>query len=163
MSLRCGLAAEVTWALDVLNILLFDDQTVVYFGLHHMPGLLEALIEHLRRGLINMFDICSELELGRDDEATGANKRVKAEQHDDTDRPWYLRPPPSPTLELDLGKLEEDDPNNKEEVLKGSEDFTLVTKTGKIVKFVKRDGELFMREGIREWDKWEGFSSGVDT
>lgn len=74
---RCGLAAEVTWALDVLNILLFDDQTVVYFGLHHMPGLLEALIEHLRRGLINMFDICSELELGRDDEATGANKRVK--------------------------------------------------------------------------------------
>lgn len=74
---RCGLAAEVTWALDILNILLFDDQTVVYFGLHHMPGLLEALIEHLRRGLINMFDICSELELGRDDEATGANKRVK--------------------------------------------------------------------------------------
>ncbi|XP_071543955.1 trithorax group protein osa-like isoform X11 [Panulirus ornatus] len=163
MSLRCGLAAEVTWALDILNILLFDDQTVVYFGLHHMPGLLEALIEHLRRGLINMFDICSELELGRDDEATGANKRVKAEQHDNTDRPWYLRPPPSPTLELDLGKLEEDDPNNKEEVLKGSEDFTLITKTGKPVKFVKRDGELFMREGIREWDKWEGFSSGVDT
>ena len=35
---RCGLAAEVTWALDILNILLFDDQTVVYFGLHHMPG-----------------------------------------------------------------------------------------------------------------------------
>lgn len=74
------MAAEVTWALDVLNILLFDDQTVVYFGLHHMPGLLEALIEHLRRGLINMFDICSELELGRDDEATGANKRVKVSQ-----------------------------------------------------------------------------------
>lgn len=74
---RCGLAAEVTWALDVLNILLFDDQTVVYFGLHHMPGLLEALIEHLRRGLINMFDICSELELGSDEKATGANKRVK--------------------------------------------------------------------------------------
>lgn len=163
MSLRCGLAAEVTWALDILNILLFDDQTVVYFGLHHMPGLLEALIEHLRRGLINMFDICSELELGRDDEATGANKRVKAEQHDDTNRPWYLRPPPSPTLELDLGRLDDDDPNNKDIILKGSEDFTLVTKTGKSVKFVKRDGELFMREGSREWDKWEGFSSGVDT
>ncbi|KAK8388046.1 hypothetical protein O3P69_020134 [Scylla paramamosain] len=163
MSLRCGLAAEVTWALDVLNILLFDDQTVVYFGLHHMPGLLEALIEHLRRGLINMFDICSELELGRDDEATGANKRVKAEQHDQSDRPWYLRPPPSPTLDLDLGRLEDDDPANKEEVLRGAEDFTLITKTGKSVKFVRRDGELFLREGVREWDKWEGFSSGVDT
>ncbi|XP_069990045.1 trithorax group protein osa isoform X1 [Penaeus vannamei] len=163
MSLRCGLAAEVTWALDVLNILLFDDQTVVYFGLHHMPGLLEALIEHLRRGLINMFDICSELELGSDEKATGANKRVKAMQHDDSDRPWYLRPPPSPTLELDLGKLEDHDLQNKEEILKGAEDFTLITKTGKTVKFVKRDGELFMREGSREWDKWEGFSSGVDT
>ena len=67
----------MTWALDILNILLFDDLTVIYFGLHHMPGLLEALIEHLRRGLINMFNICSELELGMDDEATGANKRIK--------------------------------------------------------------------------------------
>ena len=67
------MAAEVTWALDVLNILLFDDLTVVYFGLQHLPGLLEVLIEHLRRSLINMFDICSELELGRDEE-TGANK-----------------------------------------------------------------------------------------
>lgn len=163
MSLRCGLAAEVTWALDVLNILLFDDQTVVYFGLQHLPGLLEALVEHLRRGLINMFDICSELELGRDDEATGANKRVKAEQHDSSDRPWYLRPPPSPTLDLDLGRLDDNDPANKEEVLRNGPDFTLVTKTGKSVKFVRREGELFLREGVREWDKWEGFSSGVDT
>ena len=89
---------------------------------------------------------------------------LQAEQHDDTDRPWYLRPPPSPTLELDLGKLDDDDPkDDKDVILKGSEDFTLVSKTGKSVKFVKRDGELFMREGSREWDKWEGFSSGVDT
>lgn len=66
----------MTWALDVLNVLLFDDHTIVYFGLQHLPGLLEVLIEHLRRSLINMFDICSELELGRDEE-TGATKKEK--------------------------------------------------------------------------------------
>ncbi|CAL4091575.1 unnamed protein product, partial [Meganyctiphanes norvegica] len=163
MSLRCGLASEVTWALDIINILLFDDTTVVYFGLHHMPGLLEALIEHLRRGLINMFDICSELELGSNEDATGANKRVKAEQNDSSDRPWYLRPPPSPTLELDLGMLDDEDPTDKETILQNNEDFTLISKTGKPVKFVKKDGELFLRGGTRDWDKWEGYNSGIDT
>merc|ERR1739842_165890 len=127
------------------------------------PGLLEALIEHLRRGLINMFNICSELELGSNEEATGANKRVKAERHDSKDGPWYLRPPPSPTLELDLGLLDEDDPADKETILLNNEDFTLISKTGKPVKFVKKDGELFLREGTRDWDKWEGFNSGIDT
>ncbi|KAL7642723.1 UNVERIFIED_CONTAM: hypothetical protein RMT77_007288 [Armadillidium vulgare] len=164
MSLRCGLASEVTWALDVLNILLFDDQTVVYFGLNHMPGLLETLIEHLRRGLINMFNICSELELGKDDEATGANKRIKAEQHDYSDRPWFAQPPPSPTLELDLGKLDSDpDPSNKEILLKGGLDYTVTSRNGKPVRIIKREGKIFMKEGSREWDKWEGFDSGVDT
>lgn len=163
MSLRCGLASEVTWALDIINILLFDDTTVVYFGLLHMPGLLEALIEHLRRGLINMFNICSDLELGSNEEATGANKRIKAEQCDSSDRPWYLRPPPSPTLELDLGMLEEDDPTDKETILPNNEDFTLISKTGKPVKFIKKDGEPFLKGGTRDWDKWEGFNSGIDT
>ena len=44
MALRSGLMGESTWALDTLNILLFDDNSVTYFGLGNMPGLLEALI-----------------------------------------------------------------------------------------------------------------------
>jgi hypothetical protein len=44
MALRSGLMGETTWALDTLNILLFDDNSVTYFGLGNMPGLLEALI-----------------------------------------------------------------------------------------------------------------------
>ena len=68
---------ETTWALDVLNTLLADDQTVLYMGLSHLPGLLECLVEHLRRALINSLDICEDLELGTDDYAPFQNKRVK--------------------------------------------------------------------------------------
>lgn len=48
MALKSGLLAETTWALDVLNILLFDDSTVTYFGLLHLPGLLDILLEHMK-------------------------------------------------------------------------------------------------------------------
>jgi hypothetical protein len=40
MALRSGLLMESTWALDVLNILLYDDIGVTFFGLGNMPGLL---------------------------------------------------------------------------------------------------------------------------
>ncbi len=33
MSLKSGLLAESTWALDTINILLYDDNTVSSFGL----------------------------------------------------------------------------------------------------------------------------------
>merc|ERR1711899_716778 len=63
MALRSGLLMESTWALDVINILLYDDHSFTYFGLGNMPGLLEALLEHWRASLISMFDITEDLEL----------------------------------------------------------------------------------------------------
>ncbi|XP_055546212.1 trithorax group protein osa isoform X2 [Wyeomyia smithii] len=56
MALRSGLLVESTWALDVLNILLFDDSSVVYFGLTHLPGLLNLLLDHFQKSLSDMFD-----------------------------------------------------------------------------------------------------------
>lgn len=56
MSLRSGLLSESAWALDVLNVLLFDDSTVVYFGLTHLPGLLNLLLEHFQKSLADMFE-----------------------------------------------------------------------------------------------------------
>ncbi|XP_015367259.1 PREDICTED: trithorax group protein osa-like isoform X5 [Diuraphis noxia] len=56
MSLRSGLLAESTWALDVLNILLFDDVSIPFFGLTHMPGLLDVLLEHFRQSLVDMLE-----------------------------------------------------------------------------------------------------------
>ncbi|XP_063361134.1 trithorax group protein osa-like [Cydia amplana] len=56
MALKSGLLAETCWALDILNILLFDDNCIGYFGLQHMPGLLDLLLEHFHRGLAEVFD-----------------------------------------------------------------------------------------------------------
>ena len=49
MSLRSGLLGESTWAIDTLNIMTFDDSTVVYFGLAHLPGLVDVLLDHFKR------------------------------------------------------------------------------------------------------------------
>ena len=49
MALRSGQLVESTWALDVLSVLLYDDHTVVFLGLQHLPGLLDALLDHFRR------------------------------------------------------------------------------------------------------------------
>ena len=56
MSLKSGLLAESTWALDALNILLFDDQTISYFHLSHFPGLVSILLEHFVISLKALFD-----------------------------------------------------------------------------------------------------------
>lgn len=55
MSLKSGLLSETTWALDTLNILLYDDHTVGYFLLSHLPGLLDNLLDHFRRYLFEIF------------------------------------------------------------------------------------------------------------
>lgn len=38
MSLKSGLLAESTWALDTINILLYDDSTVATFNLSQVSG-----------------------------------------------------------------------------------------------------------------------------
>ena len=63
MSLKSGLLSEATWALDTLNILLYDDNTVAYFMLAQLPGLLDNLIDHFRRYLIDIFDTFAESEI----------------------------------------------------------------------------------------------------
>ena len=61
MSLKSGLLAESAWAIDALNILLFDDSTIAYFHLKHFPGLLNILIEHFLKCLKSIFN--NEIEL----------------------------------------------------------------------------------------------------
>lgn len=56
MCLKSGLLAESSWAIDVLSILLNDDSTLMYFGLQHTPGLLEAVLEHFKCCLNELFD-----------------------------------------------------------------------------------------------------------
>lgn len=55
MSLKSGLVAECTWAIDTLNILLADNNTITYFHLKQLPGLLDTLMDHYRRCMVSMF------------------------------------------------------------------------------------------------------------
>ncbi|KAL4648998.1 AT-rich interactive domain-containing protein 1B-like [Arapaima gigas] len=64
MSLKSGLLAESTWALDTINVLLYDDSTVGSFTLTQLPGFLELIVEYFRRCLIEMFGILKEYEVG---------------------------------------------------------------------------------------------------
>ncbi|XP_023186371.1 AT-rich interactive domain-containing protein 1A-like isoform X1 [Xiphophorus maculatus] len=64
MSLKSGLLAESTWALDTINILLYDDNSISTFDLNTLPGLLELVVEYFRRCLIEIFGILREYEVG---------------------------------------------------------------------------------------------------
>ena len=55
MSLKCGLPSDSTWALDTLNILLHDDQTVGFFYLKHHHSLLNTLVNHFNSCLFEIF------------------------------------------------------------------------------------------------------------
>ncbi|XP_061633873.1 AT-rich interactive domain-containing protein 1A isoform X5 [Phyllopteryx taeniolatus] len=64
MSLKSGLLAESTWALDTINVLLYDDGSISTFDLNMLPGLLELVVEYFRRCLIEIFGILREYEVG---------------------------------------------------------------------------------------------------
>ena len=103
MALRSGLLMESTWALDTLNILLFDDNSVAYFGLGNMPGLLDALIEHWRASLIAVFDVASDLEMSTPKtELQRKRKREKVEKSLEGLK-WYEKKPTIIEDEAGLG------------------------------------------------------------
>uniref|UniRef100_A0A3Q3AUJ3 AT-rich interactive domain 1B n=1 Tax=Kryptolebias marmoratus TaxID=37003 RepID=A0A3Q3AUJ3_KRYMA len=70
MSLKSGLLAESTWALDTINILLYDDGTVGSFNLAQLTGFLELIVEFYRRCLIQIFGILEEYEVGAEGQKT---------------------------------------------------------------------------------------------
>jgi AT-rich interactive domain-containing protein 1 len=139
MSLRSGLAMESTWAIDVLNALLYDDNAFVYFGLGNMPGLLEALLEHWRAALIEMFDIGEDLELGQFRKDDPREKK------------------------LQLGRVLDIDPDDKEIVLRG-ENHTLHPRFNTEEVEVKDCPEqLFVVENEdHSWDKSQGIESNSE-
>nr|XP_035956785.1 AT-rich interactive domain-containing protein 1B isoform X7 [Halichoerus grypus] len=94
MSLKSGLLAESTWALDTINILLYDDSTVATFSLSQLSGFLELLVEYFRKCLIDIFGILMEYEVG--------DPSQKALDHN------AVRRDDSQSLADDSGKEEED-------------------------------------------------------
>lgn len=140
MALRSGLLAETTWALDVLNILLFDDASIAYFGLAHLPGLLDVLLEHFRRALSDMLE--TKLE-------------------DSSSRQWYEKPS-SETRGVDLGNITcPPDPNDRVTVM-GGPDHTMRSRRGAPVTVVPASDELFVADTRRCWDT-EELDEGADS
>uniref|UniRef100_A0A8C7CH86 AT-rich interaction domain 1B n=1 Tax=Oncorhynchus kisutch TaxID=8019 RepID=A0A8C7CH86_ONCKI len=78
MSLKSGLLAESTWALDTINILLYDDTTVSSFTLSQLPGFLELIVEYFRRSLISIFGILDEYEVGTEEKTTANSNTEEA-------------------------------------------------------------------------------------
>ncbi|XP_065351096.1 trithorax group protein osa isoform X2 [Cloeon dipterum] len=136
MSLKSGLLAESCWALDVLNVLLFDDQSVAYFGLNNLPGMLDVLLEHLRKSLADMFDESEE----------DANHNKK----------WY-EAATREAKDVDLGCARPVDLNERVQVLSGrnGQNYSLVTRKGEKVSVIARDSDPFVDDSRRPWDDEE--------
>ncbi|VEN57389.1 unnamed protein product [Callosobruchus maculatus] len=123
MCLRSGLLSESTYALDMLNVLLFDDTSVGYFGLSQWPGLLDLLLEHFKRNLADMFD--------------GPYPR---EDNDENQ-------------EVDLGSVVKPiDPSLKTVVLNNTTNYSLVTRKGHPVKLIDRPEDIFVQDNLKDWD-----------
>eukprot|EP00092_Neocalanus_flemingeri_P012405 GFUD01013373.1.p1 GENE.GFUD01013373.1~~GFUD01013373.1.p1 ORF type:complete len:1237 (+),score=326.19 GFUD01013373.1:521-3712(+) len=167
MALRSGLMMESSWALDTINILLYDDNSVAYFGLANMPGLVEALIEHWRASLIAVFDIARDLELNNPKtELQRKRKREKIEKSSQGLK-WYEKKPAIIEDEAGLGIPESDLLRRGEKVRilhHQPRDFTTEARfSEKDFEFDDREDELFVIDDERDWDcAAEGFHSGEE-
>lgn len=151
MALKSGLLGESTWALDVLAILVHDDATVLYFGLSHLPGLLEVLMDHYRRCLNLIFDLVGDLEVGF---MLNPGEGVTKEVH----RKWH-------ELECDIvntvtNKLFNTDAlSGDKTVILNSTNYTYKTRCKKYVR-TQEEEALFLFDPDKKWDVHEGFISG---
>lgn len=138
MALRSGLLGETSWALDVLNILLFDDTAIAYFGLSHLPGLLNLLLEHFQKSLIDVFDSGSRR---RDNEWRKAIEDGKEED--------------KKQLASDLGAVVElPRPDDRVVVLNNSTNYTMSSRKGLPVKISEAsDDDIFVVDALKPWDK----------
>lgn len=167
MALRSGLLMETTWALDTLNILLYDDNSVAYFGLGNMPGLLEALIEHWRASLIAVFGVGRDLELGNT--KTDAIRKRKRDKQDNSTKGlrWYDRRPEVVEDETGLGVPDAEllRRGDKVRILHHQpKDFTQEARfTEKEFEFDDCKDALFVSDDDRSWDGLgAGFECGED-
>ena len=189
MALKSGLLAESTWALDTLTVLLFDDTTVAYFGLTHLPGLVEVLLDHFRRSLIEMFNLFEETEIGYGNQELKAelnifaaamaklNDKIKEEK----DAPPELsievkdehkenEDESKKVEEMDDDKKEEDkmdieEEEEDEEEGMSSDEYLKVKKNYTLItrqgKEIKFDENADKNEGAEEkyWDLYSGFDA----
>lgn len=182
MALRSGLLMESTWALDVLNVLLYDDYAVSYFGLGNMPGLLEALLEHWRASLIAMFGITEDLEASTDKVAEKRSRKRSRVIECAKSKKWF-EGSKDLSLHLESTRILEESANLKKELIDQDDaDFNPIDEAlGRVrsvnpkdkvtvltckqsytkrprfadedIEEIDKDEQLFVRdEGPKDWD-----------
>lgn len=171
MALRSGLLAESTWALDVLNVLLFDDSSVAYFGLVHLPGLLNLLLEHFQKSLADMFETktttVAAITDASDEECNksgGDNNKLSSNLNNsnsdtgdtrcnknDIDMPANRE---DDSASVDLGAVTDlPNPNEHLVVLKTTFNYTMQSRKGVPVKLQDSSNDIFVMDNHRDWDK----------
>lgn len=155
MGLKSGLAAEQTWALNCLNILLFDDAVSGLFALKTLPGLLEVLVEHFRRSLLQIFP---EEDFGRLEVEAPTPANPSAAPTPSRDSSPHTAPPCPTTFHI----VEEGDvaaPKASRSGENGRLNYNRETRTGRPVRLIRagkrRKGLMGTEEGILTSDVWE--------
>ncbi|GFO01671.1 AT-rich interactive domain-containing protein 1b [Plakobranchus ocellatus] len=149
LSLKSGLLAESTWALDTMNILLHDDATYGYFSLSTLPGLLEVLTEHFRHCLIAMFNGFEDLEAGQ----KARKPQLKNKENDNA---------AEGTESSDLAPLGSPRPEDQLSVqLLSGANYTMVTRKGLPVKLDSTPFDSSVLEK-KEWDVYSKFHTPSD-
>ncbi|XP_055928319.1 AT-rich interactive domain-containing protein 1A-like isoform X2 [Argiope bruennichi] len=133
LALKSGLLAESTWALDAIAILLADNNTVVYFNLDHLPGLLNVLVDHYRCFLNKIFDLAKDMELGK---ASISDQKLSIDQ-------------------FPLGSSDIFNWESKTKIL-DTPNFTYKTRCKKKIE-IQYDEALFLIDPQRSWDIFEDF------
>nr|XP_023659648.1 AT-rich interactive domain-containing protein 1A-like isoform X1 [Paramormyrops kingsleyae] len=139
MSLKSGLLAESTWALDTINILLYDDSSIATFNLSQLPGFLELVVEYFRRCLIEIFDILREYEVGDPGQRTLLDPDALDHEGSEEDV----------TEELELGNLEDEGEEDEEEEEEKDDEEAGRQQPGEVKqeKDERLQGEEAMEEG----------------
>ncbi|XP_041867946.1 AT-rich interactive domain-containing protein 1A isoform X2 [Melanotaenia boesemani] len=134
MSLKSGLLAESTWALDTINILLYDDNSITTFNLCQLPGFLELVVEYFRRCLIEIFGILKEYEVGDPGQRTLIDPNAAEDSDDEI---------PMPEGE-DMDTDEEDEEEKEVEETKTSPD------SSSLVQVKEEEEESSLRDKMSE-------------
>ncbi|XP_065553644.1 AT-rich interactive domain-containing protein 1A isoform X3 [Lathamus discolor] len=164
MSLKSGLLAESTWALDTINILLYDDNSIMTFNLSQLPGLLELLVEYFRRCLIEIFGILKEYEVGDpgqrtllDPERFCKSSASSPEEGEEDDEPRSLN-----CEEEDEDEEEEEAAfSSKDKVPLESSEEKLVSKFDKLPVKVVQKNDPFVVDYSDKLGRVQEFESGL--
>lgn len=173
MAMRSGLLTECTWALDVLNVLLFDDTTVQYFGLAHLPGLLTLLLEHFQKNLAEMFNDCDtdfdhhrrgsrnarivQIYNRKQKQQHGINEAVECNNDYDKYKSFQM-----PMIDdddedegIDLGQIRVlPNPEERVMLLSHTPNYTMMSRKGLPVRLQPAEDDIFVSDRQKDWD-WE--------